>query len=106
MLGVRAKISRHVDDAFPGWVECVLVDAFGHKHVFVEKIPAVLADPAVLAMGLPQPVVLACLEIGRSKQKDGSELVHIDTYTLFGFESKAGIAQFDVLSEQLCELPR
>ena len=106
MLGVRAEISRHVDHAFPGWIECVLVDAFGQKHVFVEKIPAVLADATVLAMGLPQPVVLGCLEIGRSTRKDGSELVRIDTNTPFGFESKAGISQFEVLSEQLCELPR
>jgi hypothetical protein len=106
MLGVRAKISRHIDDACPGWVECVLVDAFGQEHVFVEKIPAVLADPTVLAMGLPQPVVLGCLEIGRSTLKDGSELVRIDTNSPFGFESEAGISQFEVLSEQLCALTR
>ena len=41
MLAVRVNISRYVDESFPGWVECSLVDAYGYDHVFVEKVPVV-----------------------------------------------------------------
>jgi len=36
---LQVKIIRFVDAAQPGWVECELQDAHGHRHVFVDKIP-------------------------------------------------------------------
>jgi hypothetical protein len=59
MLGVRVEISRYADAAQPGWVECRLVDALGHEHVFVEKVPVVTEAHLVAASGFPQAGFIA-----------------------------------------------
>ena len=106
MLGVRVEICRYADAAQPGWVECRLVDAIGHEHVFVEKVPVVTKAQLDVASSFPQAGLIACIVIGRNERDDGRQLVRIDTQTPWGIESTAGRTQFDVLSEQLCELPR
>ena len=106
MLGVRVEISRYADAAQPGWVECRLVDALGHRHVFVEKHPIVTMAHLDVASGFPQPGYIACIVVGRNERDDGRQFVRIDTQTPWGIESTAGRSQFDVLSAQLCELPR
>ena len=106
MLGVRVNISRYADAAQPGWVECTLVDALGHEHVFVEKVPVVTKVHFDAAGSFPQAGLIACIVVGSSQREDGCQLVRIDTQTPWGIESTAGRTQFDVLSEQLCELPR
>jgi hypothetical protein len=63
MLGVRVEISRYADAAQPGWVECRLVDAFGHEHVFVEKVPAVTEAHLDAASGFPQAGFIACIVV-------------------------------------------
>jgi hypothetical protein len=105
MQGVNVKICRYVDDSFPGWVECRLVDALGHEHVFVEKVPAVTKAHLNEASSFPQAGVIACIVLGRSESDDGRELVHIDTQTPWSIESSDGRSRFDVWSEQLCEFP-
>jgi hypothetical protein len=106
MLGVRVRICRYADAAQPGWVECRLVDALGHEHVFVEKVPVVAWAHLDAASSFPQAGFIACIVVGRNERDDGSQLVRIDTQTPWGIESTAGRSQFDVLSEQLCELSR
>jgi hypothetical protein len=101
LLYLRVKISRYVDAAFPGWVECSMVDATGHEHLFVEKVPAVTLAALDETSNFPQPGFIACIVIGRNKRDDGSQLVRIDTQT-----TTVGRTKFDVFSEQLCELPR
>ena len=105
MLSVRVNISRYADAAQPGWVECTLVDALGYEHVFVEKVPVVTKVHLDAAGSLPQAGLIACIVVGSSQREDGRQLVRIDTQTLWGIESTAGRTQFDVLSEQLYELP-
>ena len=39
MSAVSVQITRFVNDHFPGFVECVLSDALGKNHAFVEKAP-------------------------------------------------------------------
>ena len=55
MLFVKVKICRYVDAHFPGWVECSMVDARGHPHVFVDKVPAVTEAFLDQDSVLPQP---------------------------------------------------
>lgn len=71
MLGVRVNISRYADDSFPGWVECRLVDALGHEHVFVEKVPVVTKAHLDAASTYPQSGVIACVVLGSRKSDDG-----------------------------------
>jgi len=103
MLGVRVDISRYADDAFPGWVECRLVDALGHEHVFVEKVPVVTNAHLNAASSYPQSGLIACVVLGRSESDDGRQLVHIDVQTPWGIQSLAGRSRFDVFPEQLVE---
>ena len=102
MLGVKVNISRYADDSFPGWVECRLVDALGHQHVFVEKVP-VVAPHLDAASSYPQSGVIACIVLGSRESDDGRQLVHIDMQTPWGIESLAERSRFDVFPEQLVE---
>ena len=106
MLAVRVTIFRYADAAQPGWVECRLVDALGYEHVFVEKVPVVTTAHLDAASSFPEEGFIACIDVGRNERDDGRQFVRIDTQTPWGIESTAGKCQFDVLSEQLCELPR
>jgi hypothetical protein len=103
MLGVRVEITRYADDSFPGYVEFRLVDALGHEHVFVEKVPVVTMAHLDAASSYPQPCVIACMVLGSSKSDDGRQLVHVDMETPWGVESLVGRSRFDVFPEQLVE---
>jgi len=105
MVGVSVRISRYVDAAQPGWVECRLVDALGYEHVFVEKVPVVTKAHLDAASSFPEAGHIACIVVDTNERDDGRQLVRIDTQKPWGIESTAGRSQFDVLSEQLCELP-
>jgi hypothetical protein len=104
MLNVRVNISRYTDDSVPGWVECRLIDALGHEHVFVEKVPIVTTADLDAASSYPQSGLIACVVQGSSEGDDGRQLVHIDTWTPDGVESLTGRSRFDVFPEQLVEL--
>ena len=106
MLFVKVEICRYVDASFPGWVECSMVDARGHSHVFVDKIPAFTEAFLDEASVLPQPGFIACVALARQDLQDGRQIVLIDTALTFGIESSDEQKQFHVFSEQLCELPR
>jgi len=97
----------YVDESFPGWVECTLVDAYGYDHVFVEKVPVVTKAHLDSASSYPQSGVIACvvLDLGISQSDDGRRLVHIDTQTPCGVQSLAGRSRFDVFPEQLVAEP-
>jgi hypothetical protein len=99
LLFLRVKICRYVDAAFPGWVECSMVDARGREHLFVDKVPAVTVAALDETSNFPQPGFVACVVSGRNKRDDGRQLVRIDAQL-------HGRTKFEVFAEQLCELPR
>lgn len=101
---MKVEISRYVDASFPGWVECILVDALGVEHMFVEKVPLVTKAPLDAGIGYPQPGVIACVVLKRSERDDGSQVVHIDTRRPWDVESTAGTSRFEVFPEQLREI--
>ena len=103
MLSVKVSIVRYTDDSVPGWVECRLIDALGHEHVFVEKVPIVTTADLDAGSSYPQSGVIACVVLGSSEGDDGRQLAHIDTWTPDGVESVAGESRFDVFLEQLVE---
>ena len=78
-----------------------MVDATGHGHLFVEKVPSVTVAALDETSHFPQPGFIACIVIGRSMRDDGSQRVRIDTQS-----TPVDGTRFDVLPEQLCELPR
>src|SRR5262249_37063145 len=101
--GVKVEISRYVDASFPGWVECILVDALGFEHMFVEKVAVVTKVHLDAGISYPQPGVIACVVLERSERDDGRQLVHIDMQKPWGVESTAGRSRFEIFPEQLRE---
>lgn len=55
MVNLEVTIVPFVDDHFPGFVECVLVDADGRRHEFIEKGPVVSAAKLQAGSVYPQP---------------------------------------------------
>ena len=103
MVGVRVDIMRYTDDSQPGWVECYLTDAHGHRWSFVEKVPIVTAAYLDAASNYPQPGVIACEVVER--RRDGRrEIMTIDTERPWHVESTTGETRFEVCSEQVIEL--
>lgn len=102
MLGVKVEISRYVDDSFPGWVECLLIDAWGNKHVFIEKYPIVSSEMLNADSSYPQLGSIRC-QILKREFVNGREIVKIDTKTPDYVESTTGETKFDVTPEQLIE---
>jgi hypothetical protein len=106
LLYLKVNISRYVDAAFPGWVECSMMDAIGHEHRIVVKVPEVTAAHLDETSNFPQPGFIACIVIERNKRDDGRHIVRIDMQKPWCVETNVGRAKFDVFSEQVCELTR
>lgn len=98
---VAIAIRRFVDDHFPGFVECELVDAHGIPHRFVEKLPIVTAASLWPDSMFPQPGALACEIEATWDDLDGRRLVRICTDRPHGVASIAGATDFVVLASQL-----
>ena len=101
MPAVAIQIMRFVDDHFPGFVECQLVDAAGVAHIFVEKVPAVTTEVLQLTSPYPRPGVIDCRVLAQWEDAHGIELTRIDTSMPWGVESSAGATEFVVASSQI-----
>jgi hypothetical protein len=101
MPAVSVQITRYIDDHFPGFVECVLVDAFGTAHTFIEKVPVVSADNLSSVSTFPCSGEVQC-EICREWQDEaGLSITAICTERPWGVASTNGETKFTVLSSQL-----
>lgn len=98
MLGVQVQIVRCVDDSFPGFVECELLDTHGRRWVFVEKAPVVASEYLSAKDTYPRAGVIACEVIHRTER-----CARIDTARPWGVKSAEGETQFDVPVESLVE---
>jgi hypothetical protein len=104
MIGIRATITRYIsDDPQPGIVECEFVDAFGHKHTFIEKTAIVSTEQIDSTSTYPRQCVIDC-EIIERYRKDAFDIVLVNTEKPWGIESTIGLYSFEVLPSQLVEL--
>lgn len=94
-------ISRYVDDHFPGWVECALVDAFAQEHLFREKVPVVTSNSITPESTFPQPGGIACTVEAKWSDETGRGLIRLTTESPWGVESIKGVTQFVVLQSQV-----
>jgi hypothetical protein len=101
MPAVTVQISRFVDDHQPGFVECILMDALGKSHLFVEKAPIVSTDDLWSTSNYPQPGAIACEVAEQWQDEAGRSLVRVSTERPWGVESTAGTTCFTVLLAQL-----
>ena len=101
MPAVTIQISRFVDEHYPGFVECILLDAQGESHLFVEKVPVVSRDEHCSTSSYPQPGVIACEVEEQWTDAAGRLLARVNTERPWGMESTAGTTIFTVLSAQV-----
>lgn len=100
MSSVKVEITRFIDDAQPGLVECKLVDAYGREHLFVEKVPIVSLDDLGASSSYPRPGSIGC-EVVERKLIGGVEIVTINSAMPWGVESVDAEVVFCVRSDQL-----
>lgn len=104
MNAIRISITAFVDDGFPGWVSCEMIDADGVLHQFVEKVPVVSNEDLRLDSAYPRSGTIACDVNSTWTDELGRDLSKIDTSRPWGIESKAGITEFVVLSSSIHSL--
>lgn len=100
---VNVAVTRFVDEHFPGFVECALVDAYGRRWIFREKVPVVSSENLWVDSAYPRRGVIACEVLKRWQDEDGRDLVRIDTEMPWAIEAINGETEFEVLSEQVID---
>jgi len=101
MASVLIEITRFVDDHFPGFVECVLTDAQGRAHAFIEKLPVVTLEHLSSDSEYPCAGVIPCEIESEFSDSTGRLLARITTDRPDAIESTSGETKFVVLSSQL-----
>jgi hypothetical protein len=90
------QIVRFVEAAFPGWVECELVDANGRRHIFRDKIPIFTGELLNENSNYPRLGTMPCKVVERFQDPDGRELVRVSIAEPCGIESTEGVTRFTV----------
>jgi hypothetical protein len=96
MYSVAIQVIRFVDAAFPGWVECELVDAEGRRHVIKDKVPMFTVEELDADSRYPAEGCVPCEVLERYKDRAGQELARITTKEPYGIESSEGLTEFIV----------
>src|SRR5689334_12572246 len=102
MKELQVVITRFVEDSFPGWVECHFVDAHGHDHEVIEKVPIVSTAALRPETKYPQEGAIRC-EILTTLSVEKS-IVRVTTARPDAVETTAGTSEFDVLVFQVREI--
>lgn len=97
----EVKIMRVIDDGFPGFVECVFVDAHGQEHTIVEKTPVVSRREISASSAFPLFGTVACEVILERTDETGRVLLQVDTTRPHGIESVSGQTRFELLAQQV-----
>lgn len=101
MPEIEVAIVRIADEAFPGFVECRLIDAHGQEHTFVEKAPVVSAQEISAHSAFPVSGHVGCQIESELEDETGRVLLHVDTTQPYGIESISGQTKFDLLPGQV-----
>lgn len=98
MLGVKIKIIEYLDDTQPGWIRCVLTDAFGKEWFFTEKIPIVTTKYLDEKSEYPQEGMINCIITNEHVENN---FIVIDTSKPYGIYSEDDISNFTIKKSQL-----
>ena len=101
MHDIAVQIVRFVEEGQPDVVECELVDAFGRRHRFIEKVPVVSLADVDANSEYPQPGALACTVLEWWQDAEGRRLVRVDTSNPYAFWSTEDVTQFVLLESQV-----
>jgi hypothetical protein len=101
MLFIIIEITCLVSEDYPGFVECVLVDAFGQYHIFIEKVPIVTAEDLWSNSAYPRQGEIAIERLAEWKDEKGRWLTRVSTKRPWGTESTTGETEFVVSASQI-----
>ena len=101
MPALTVEISRFVDESNPGFIECVIVDAFGKLHLILEKVPVISTEDLWSTSVYPRPGEIACEVEAAWTDESGRSLVRVSTELPWHVESTTGETAFVVLSSQV-----
>ena len=101
MISLVMQIERVVDDHFPVWLGCVLTDADGVRHEFVEKEPVIRTGERMSGSHYPHPGHIGCVIEDEWVDELGRSLVRVSTEKPWSIESVAGETKFTVFKEQI-----
>jgi hypothetical protein len=101
MPDLVVEISRFVDEAFPGWVECVVIDANGQTHLFIEKVPMVSLESLCATSHYPCSGSIRCEIEAKFENAAGVSIVRVNTEKPWGVVSTTGQTEFLVQQSQL-----
>jgi len=100
---LAVTITRLVDDSFPGWVECLLLDAAGGQHWFTEKVPVVSHGCAGPDDVYPRPGWIRCVVIQDAADGHSQRLVEVSTDQPDGVDSQTGQSRFTIRAQQILQ---
>jgi hypothetical protein len=101
VIGIKVRITKFVDyNAYPGWVECRFVDAWGHEQTVIEKVPIVSSQLSDENSKYPQNGHLAC-EILEERVIETGIITRVTTEKPWCIVSTAGEMIFEVRPEQV-----
>jgi len=95
------KITRFVEEHQPNIVECVLTDAQGQSHLFIEKSAIVSTEELWATSTYPRPGSIACEVEEEWKDEAGRPLLRVNTARPWSVESTTGETVFVVESSQI-----
>ncbi len=101
MFNLAVQVERFIDDHFPGFVECVLIDADGLRHEFIENAPVVSTADLSFNSIYPQPGYLGCTIESEWIDEFGRRLTRVSTEKPWSIESVAGEMIFTVFEQQI-----
>ena len=102
MLSMKIKILKVTDYSFyPGYVECLITDAWGNNHIFNEKIPVVTCNDIDDKSKLPQDGFIRCELLKQWTDDHGNKIITVSTESPNDVESIDGVKEFDLLPCQL-----
>jgi len=101
MVSLVVRIEQIVDDHFPQFVGCSLIDADGVRHEFVEKVPVVSKSEFRAESHFPQPGYIDCTIEDEWRDDKGRDVIRVNTEKPWSIESVVGVSKFVVFKEQV-----
>lgn len=99
---IKIQITKIIEDSFyPGWVECVLVDALGNIHTFNEKIPIVTTQYLDVTSKYPQDGFIRCEILRKWIDINGRRIITVSTEKPDFVETVNEVSEFDLLPQQV-----
>lgn len=104
MFEIKVQILKIIDDSsYPGWVECLLVDAWGNNHTINEKIPIVTTQDLDTTSIFPQDGIIRCELLREWIDDNDRRIITVSTEKPDHIETVNEVSEFDLLLHQLTE---